>query len=65
VGGRIAGAHRRANLRHHDALRISKMENIRQRLLKIFRNVIAQRFERRNVNHVGLVFEASPRGPLK
>ena len=51
---RIAGAHSGANRAQRDAPARGELRDLRQRDFQILMDVVAERFERRNVNHFGL-----------
>ena len=52
---RIAGAQRGADLRQRTPRCLGQRANLRQRHLQVLVDVVAQRFERRHVDHFGLV----------
>ena len=58
VGGRrIAGAHKSADLRHKEAALTGKASNLRQGTLQIRSNVVAEGFQRGDVNDLNLALE--------
>ena len=57
VHQRVAGADRRANLRHQQAALARHLKNLAQRHFEIFLNVVAQRLQRRDVKHFGAVVQ--------
>ncbi len=55
VDERVAGAHGGANFGHQEAALVGQLENFSQRDVQILLNVVAQRFQRRNVQDFGLI----------
>ena len=54
---RITGTHGYANLRQEQAALARSLQDLAERDLEIFLDVVAERLERRNVQHLGLVRE--------
>src|SRR5260370_41746738 len=46
---RIAGPHSRANLRHQETTLLRQLENLTQRFVEIFLDVVTEGFQRRDV----------------
>ena len=51
----VAGAHGGANFRHQEAALARQLQDFAERHVEIFLNVVAERFERRDVKHFGLI----------
>ena len=56
---RVAGANGGANLRHQQAALAGQRENFAERDFEIFLDVVAQRFQRRNIENFGAVGRSS------
>ena len=54
---RVAGADRGANLRHQQAALARHLQNLAQRPFEIFLDVVAQRLQRRDIQHFGAVVQ--------
>ena len=55
--GRVAGAHRHANLRQFHALFLRKRANLAQRFLQVLLDVVAERLQGRDVDEAAFVIE--------
>jgi hypothetical protein len=53
----VAGAHRGAYLGHEETALAGEFQNLAQRHVEIFLNIVAERFERRDVQNLGLVLD--------
>src|SRR5687768_14808289 len=53
----IAGADQYTKVRHQETGRQCSVANFSERLLEVFLNVVAERFQRRNVEHLRMVIE--------
>ena len=56
---RIAGAHRGANLGELQTLSCRALQNLAQRLLQVFLNIVAESLERRDIDHVYTVSKSA------
>ena len=56
-GRGIAGAHRHADLGHQQARRHRRVRDLRQRLLQVFLDVVAERLQGRDIQDLGSVFQ--------
>ena len=54
---RVAGAHGSANFRHQKAALGSQRQDLAQRPVEVLLNIVAQRFERRDVHDLGAVVQ--------
>ncbi len=62
---RVTGAHQHAQFRQQQPGLQRPFSDLGERLLKIFLNVIAQRLQRRDVEHMGMVVELTGQGLLE
>ena len=56
-GRGIAGAHRHADLGHQQARRHRRVRDLRQRLLQVFLDVVAEGLQGRDIQDLGSVFQ--------
>ncbi len=61
-GGRVSGAHRGADFRQRNSLRASQRSDAFERSFEVLANIVAQGFERRDVDHLGLVGQLAQAG---
>ena len=63
VHQRVAGAHGGANLRHQQPALARQLQDFAERDFQIFLDVVAQRLQRRDVEHFGAVLRVRRRAP--
>ena len=62
---RIAGADQHTEFRHQEPGRQGCLSYFNQRLLEVFLNVVAERFQRRDIQHVRMVVKFTRQGLLE